>query len=166
MPRLCGLAAEKGYSVFLMGGQPGSAEKAIDTLTRQFPGLKIAGWNCPDFGFENNETVNGNLIEEIQRAKPTILFVGVGSPKQDLWIYRHKEELGVPLSLGIGVTIDFLAGKVKRAPAFTHRIGMEWLWRLLCEPRRLWRRYLVDDLPFFSHVFNQWRQQRKKRKTR
>jgi len=160
MPRLCALAAEHKYPVYLMGGKPGSAETCARILPQHHPGLVVAGWNCPDFGFENDPEVNGRLIEDIRSTAPAILFVGVGSPKQDIWIYRHRQELGVPLALGIGATIDFLSGAVKRAPAFTHRIGMEWLWRLLCEPRRLWRRYLVDDLPFFWLLARQWARER------
>ncbi len=160
-PRLCGLAAGRGYSVFLMGGRPGSAEEAARVLVERNPGLRIAGWDPAPMGFDKDPAASRALIEKIRKASPHLLFVALGSPKQDVWIHEHKEELGVPVSMGVGATLDFLAGKVKRAPRAFQKAGLEWFWRLLCEPRRLWRRYLLDDLPFFWHIYQEKKRRRR-----
>ena len=154
-PLLCEMAAKKGYSVYLMGGKPGAAEKSAEILEQRYKGLKVAGYSCPPFGFEKDPETNARIIEEIKKAGPHLLFVAVGSPKQDIWIYKHKEELGVPVSMGVGATLDFIAGIVKRAPRFMQRMGLEWLWRFFSEPGRLWKRYFIDDMPFFFLVLKQ-----------
>ena len=154
-PRLCGLAADRGYSVFLMGGLPGSAEAAAGVLQDRNPGLKVAGWDPAPVGFDKDPKLSLALEEKIRGAAPDLLFVALGSPKQDVWIHRNKEKLGVPVSMGIGATLDFVSGKVKRAPRFFQKTGLEWFWRLLCEPKRLWKRYLLDDMPFFWHIMKE-----------
>ncbi len=160
-PRLCGLAARSGFSVFLMGGQPGSAEAAAGVLRERNPSLEVAGWDPAPLGFDKDLAYSRALEEKIRRARPDLLFVALGSPKQDAWIHRNKHRLGVPVSMGVGATLDFLSGKVKRAPRVFRKTGLEWFWRLLCEPRRLWKRYLLDDMPFFWHILKERLRSRK-----
>ncbi len=148
-PEVCALAAEKGYRVFFMGGRPGAADGAAKVMKTRFPRLEIAGTYCPPMGFEKNATENDKIVKTVRDSRADILFVGLGAPKQEKWIHRHKDALGVPVSLGIGVTFEFVAGMVKRAPGWMQKAGLEWFWRLLMEPARLWKRYLVDDMRFF-----------------
>ncbi len=154
-PRLCALAAERGFSVFFMGGLPGSARAAAEILREKHPSLRVAGWDPAPLGFDKDPDLSRELEEKIRKAGPDLLFVALGSPKQDAWIHEHKDRLGVPVSMGVGATLDFISGKVKRAPLFFQRAGLEWFWRLLSEPRRLWKRYLLDDMPFFWHILRE-----------
>jgi N-acetylglucosaminyldiphosphoundecaprenol N-acetyl-beta-D-mannosaminyltransferase len=91
----------------------------------------------------------------IRDPKPDILFVGLGAPKQERWIYKYRNEYKVPVSIGVGVSFEFVSGMVKRAPLWMQRGGLEWFWRLMMEPKRLWKRYLIDDPIFFWLVFKQ-----------
>ena len=149
LPRLCGVAAEKGYQLFFLGGRPGAAEKAADNLRRIYPEIKITGIYSPPMGFEKDHTELEKINGMIKKAAPDLLFVGLGSPKQEKWIYANKEICKVPVSIGIGVSFEFMAGIVKRAPRWMQKIGLEWLWRLAMEPVRLWRRYLGDTVFFW-----------------
>ena len=154
-PKLCKVAAEKGYKLFFLGGRQGAAAKAADVLKAKYPAIQIVGVYCPPFEFENDEVENKKIVEMIKTAKPDILFVGVGSPKQEKWIYKHKDEYQVPVSIGIGATFDFVSGMLKRAPVWMQKSGLEWFWRLMMEPKRLCKRYLLDDMKFFWLVLKQ-----------
>ena len=154
-PELCAFAAEKGYKLFFLGGRPGAALKAAEVLRAKHPGIQIVGIYSPPFGFENDVAENRKIIQMIRDAKPDILFVGLGAPKQEKWIFSHYKELNVPISIGIGVSFEFVSGMVRRAPLWMQRIGLEWFWRLMMEPRRLWKRYLVDDMKFLYLVLKQ-----------
>lgn len=154
-PKLCKLAAEKGYRLFFLGGRPGAALKAAEVLKNKYPNMQIVGVYFPPFGFENDKGENARVIKMIKDAKPDILFVGLGAPKQEKWIYRHKNEYQVPVSIGIGVSFEFVSGMVKRAPLWMQKAGLEWFWRIMMEPRRLWKRYLIDDTKFFWLVMKQ-----------
>jgi N-acetylglucosaminyldiphosphoundecaprenol N-acetyl-beta-D-mannosaminyltransferase len=157
-PRLCARAAERGYGVFLLGGQPGAAETAARRLTERHPALRVVGHCCPPPGFEHDPAWSARIVRQVADARPHLLFVALGSPKQERWIRRHLADCQVPVALGVGATIDFEAGVVRRAPGWMQRAGLEWLWRLLMEPRRLWRRYLVEDPKFLWYVARQrWR---------
>lgn len=155
VPRLACLAAEKGYKLFFLGGREGAAMQAADVLTKKYPKLNIVGCYSPPFGFEKNIDENKKISNLIKKASPDILFVGLGSPKQENWINNNYKEINVPVSIGIGVTFEFIAGLVKRAPIWMQRCGLEWFWRLMMEPRRLWRRYLVDDMQFFFLIIKE-----------
>ncbi len=155
VPRICERAAQKGYRLFFLGGRPGAAQKAKERLLGRFPPINIAGVYAPPFGFERHPEENKKIEKIIREAAPDILLVGLGAPKQEKWIYMHRKELGVPVSIGVGVTFEFIAGMVKRAPYWMQRSGMEWLWRLMMEPRRLWRRYLIEDMEFFRLILAQ-----------
>jgi exopolysaccharide biosynthesis WecB/TagA/CpsF family protein len=154
-PKLCTVAAEKGYKVFFLGGRQGAAQKAAEALKMKHNALQVVRCYSPAFGFENSENENKKIVGMIKEARPDILFVGLGAPKQEKWIYKYRNQYQVPVSIGIGVSFEFVAGMVKRAPFCMQKIGLEWFWRLMMEPKRLWKRYLVDDLKFFGLVFKQ-----------
>ena len=153
--RLCAEAAERGLSVFLLGGRPGAAEQAAHQLCQRHPTLHLSGTHCPPYGFEQDPQAIEQINQAIRRAKPDLLFVGLGAPKQEFWMAENCEQLGVPISLGIGVSFEFVAGMVKRAPGLMQVTGLEWLFRLLMEPRRLWQRYLIGNLSFLGLIIRQ-----------
>lgn len=146
---LCAHSAKREYRLFFLGGRPGSVEMAAEALRKKYPSIKIEGTYSPPLGFENDKDENKKIVDMIKTAEPDILFVGLGAPKQEKWIYRYKDEYRVPVSVGVGGTFEFFSGMVKRAPKWMRRAGLEWFWRLMVEPRRLWKRYLVDDMKFF-----------------
>ena len=152
VPALSRRAAEKGYSVYFFGGKPGAAEEAAFRLGKRYPGLRVAGISVPPFGFEADPSQNARFIQEVKRAAPNILFVALGAPRQEKWLDAHLAELGIPLCLGVGGTFEIVAGLRARAPVWLQWIGLEWVWRLLQEPARLWRRYLVENPVFFWWV--------------
>ena len=165
MMRICGLAAEQGFSIALVGGtDEDGAQKAGKALQRSYPGLEVAGCYYPPFGFEHDPNENERLIKSVQDWKPNILFVGVGCPKQEKWIIDNWDQLDFNVALGIGSAIDFIAGDVKRAPVFIQKLGFEWLWRMLQEPKRLWKRYMVDDMQFFQIAREEYRKIKKMEK--
>lgn len=139
------LSAERGYRLFLMGAYPGVADRAAERLRELAPGVVIAGTYAPPrWPFSPEQ--DAEIVAAIQAARPHALFVALGAPRQDEWIARHPE-LRVPVSVGVGGAFNFLAGQTRRAPQWMQRVGLEWTHRLLSEPARLWRRYLIDDLP-------------------
>ncbi|MEW5763105.1 MAG: WecB/TagA/CpsF family glycosyltransferase [Bacillota bacterium] len=142
---LAARAPREKWRVFLLGARPGVAQQAAANLAARFPGLDVAGTH---HGYFTSREETG-VLARIRAARPDILFVGLGAPKQEMWIARHLRALGVPVAVGVGGSFDVLAGRVKRAPAFLRRLHLEWLGRLLYEPRR-WRRMLV--LPKFAGV--------------
>lgn len=153
--QLCKASAEKGLKVFLLGGRPGAADKAVSILKAKYPNLKIAGTYCPAYGFESNTKELHRINSAIQIAAPDILFVGLGAPKQEYWIYENYQRLGVPVSLGIGVSFELVSGMVKRAPKLMQKFGLEWFFRLVVEPKRLWQRYLIGNTIFVTLVLRQ-----------
>lgn len=134
------LSAEKGYKIFFLGGAPGVADAAAETLKRFFPELKIAGTYSPPFRQLSPEE-HQQMLARIRDAGTDILLVAFGQPKGELWIYDNLEQLGVPLSIQLGASFDFLAGTAKRAPKFWQVIGCEWLYRAFSDPKRLLPRY-------------------------
>jgi exopolysaccharide biosynthesis WecB/TagA/CpsF family protein len=155
-PKFCDVAGRKGYRLFFLGGRPGAAAAAADKFRASHPGVQIACL-CPPMGFDRDPAENRRVIDAIRAYQPDVLFVGLGAPKQEHWMHRHHAECGVPVSIGIGASFDFVAGHVRRAPVVFQRTGFEWAWRLAAEPRRMYRRYLLDDPQFFSLVWRQWR---------
>lgn len=145
-PRVCQLAANKNYTMYLLGAAEGVAETAARNLMKKYPGLNIVGTYSPPFGFEKNEQEMNKIKTQIQDVHPDILIVGLGCPKQEKFMYYHCKELGVPISFGLGASIDFEAGNIKRAPRWMSNHGLEWLYRFSKEPKRLFKRYFVDDL--------------------
>jgi N-acetylglucosaminyldiphosphoundecaprenol N-acetyl-beta-D-mannosaminyltransferase len=147
-PRLCARAAQEGRSVFLLGALPGVAEQAAARLTSLAPGLRIAGIHPGYFKPEDEE----EILAQINAARPDILLVALGVPRQELWIAQHWEQLDVGTALAVGALFDFLAQRFKRAPAWMRRLGIEWTFRLIQEPGRLWKRYLLGNLAFECRV--------------
>ena len=149
-------AAKKKYKLFLLGAASGVAEKVAEILIKKYPGLKIVGTYSPPFGFENNEDENKKMVKIIKECSPDVLFVAFGVPKQEKWIWRYKDEYNVPVSVGIGATFDYISGNVRRAPKWMQKIGLEWLFRLCQEPRRLWKRYLIGNTIFIWLVLKEF----------
>ena len=145
-PKVCELACEKKYSIFLLGAAEGVALKAAENLRSKYKNLNIVGTFSPSYGFEKNEDEVEKIIKIVNEAKPDILAVGLGAPKQEKFIYKYKDKLNVPVSLAIGASIDFEAGNIERAPIWMQKIGLEWFYRFLKEPKRMFRRYFIDDI--------------------
>jgi N-acetylglucosaminyldiphosphoundecaprenol N-acetyl-beta-D-mannosaminyltransferase len=148
-------ASRRGYSLYLLGAAPGVAQRAAEILCMRFPGLKIAGVASPS----HQAVANGDpsIVAAIRAADPDILLVAFGNPKQEKWIYTHTSQLRTPVMMGVGGSFDFIAGVTKRAPRWMQDAGLEWLHRLLQNPRRLWRRYAVDLFEFgFSFLWQWW----------
>lgn len=152
-PLLCEMAAEKGYNMFFLGAGEGVANKAAQNLTNKFPKLNIVGTYSPPFGFEKDKKEIEKIINMVNKANTQILIVGLGCPKQEKFIHKYRKELNVPISLGLGASLDFEAGNIKRAPKWMSNNGLEWLYRLSKEPKRMFKRYIVDDLKIFKLIF-------------
>ena len=152
-PRLCEKAAIKGWSIYLLGASEGVAIKAAENLRKKNPNLKISGVYSPPFGFENNKSELQKIKAKIQNAHPDILVVGLGCPKQEKYIYFNYKELNVPISLGLGASIDFEAGKVKRAPKWMCNHGLEWAFRITQDPKRMLKRYFFNDLKIMKLIW-------------
>jgi len=150
--RLSEGAAARKRSVFLLGGNPGTAKKAADVLQARYPGLLVAGTDCPPMGFDKDALAMARLSRKIHQAKPDIVFVALGSPKQELVIRHLRHDRPEGWWLGVGISFSFLCGEVRRAPRWMQRAGLEWLHRVGQEPGRLLKRYLVDGLPFALHL--------------
>ena len=153
--RLCAIAATKGLNVFFLGGRPGAAENAAKILCERHSSLNIVGTYCPPLGFEQDEAELAKIQATIQAATPHLLFVGLGAPKQEYWMFKHCQSLNVPISVGIGVSFELVSGMVKRAPKLMQDLGLEWAFRLLQEPQRLWQRYVVCNTVFVWLVIRQ-----------
>ncbi len=161
MERMCALCADRGLSVYLLGGLPGAAELAAQALAARYPGLCVAGTDCPPLGFEQDEERNSQVRARIAAARPDLLCVALGAPKQEVWMLDECPTLPIGAALSVGAAFDTQAGLRKRAPAWTHNIGAEWLYRLLMEPRRLGRRYLLGNLHFAGITAREWARRRK-----
>ena len=142
--------------VYLLGGAPGVAERAAARIETIWNDIEVVGVASPPHGFEHDFERNADLVADINRREVDLLLVGLGAPKQELWVHRHHHDLSVPVALCIGATIDFLAGHRARAPVWMRRVGVEWLFRLLIEPRRLGPRYLRDAWEFPRLVWREW----------
>lgn len=163
VPRLTAYAAEKGYRVFFLGAAEGVAEEAAAKLRETHPDLQVAGCFSPPYGFEQSETHNLEAVRRVCESKADICFVAFGSPKQEIWLLQNAALTEVPAVLAIGAGLDFVAGRVRRAPPWIQRLGCEWVWRLAHEPRRLWRRYLVYDSYFFILLLKEFARRMRKR---
>ena len=161
MELLCREGAKEGLSAYFLGGLPGAAEKAAQTLGARYPGLVIAGHCCPQLGFERNLEESAQLLKSIQDAAPDMLFVGLGVPKQERWIFDNSSVLPIGVAVPVGAALDTVAGYRKSAPVWARRSGLEWFYRLVLEPKRLWRRYLIGHPKFVLMVIVQWMRERK-----
>lgn len=143
-------------TVFLLGAQAGVAAEAQKNINARIGRNIVVGSYSPTMMFEDNEQENQKIIDEINKSGATVLAVGLGAPKQEKWVCANFDKLPfITRAMSIGATIDFEAGNIKRAPAVFQKAGLEWLYRLMSEPQRLWKRYLIEDLPFFFLFFKQ-----------
>lgn len=147
MKAVCNLSQVKGYRNFFYGATPEVLERLKTNLLVQFPKLNICGVCSPPFRALSDEE-DRQLVEQINRAQADIVWVGLGSPKQDIWMAQHKDRLSAYVLCGVGAAFDFISGTKKQAPYWMQRCGLEWLFRLCTEPRRLWRRYLIGNTKF------------------
>lgn len=151
METFCGETAKKGYRHFFYGGAPGVAEELASRFAAGFPGMIVAGTYSPPFRPMTKDE-DYEIIEAIERAQADIVWVGLSTPKQERWMYEHRERLNVPILVGVGAAFDFHTGRIGQAPEWMRECGLEWLFRLTMEPRRLWRRYLVYGAEFVALV--------------
>jgi N-acetylglucosaminyldiphosphoundecaprenol N-acetyl-beta-D-mannosaminyltransferase len=148
---MCELAADKGYRIFLLGGAPGVAETAGQRLQARFSGLAIAGVAAPNLDKMSADD-EARLIAQIRKAKADILFAALGQPKGELWLARNLTSTGVAVAVQIGAALDFVAGRVRRAPRIIQQLGMEWAYRIFQEPQRLFPRYWADGWFFLRQL--------------
>lgn len=141
MKAVCEQSLIRGWSHFFYGGEPGVAELLAGRLQQQFPGINIVGLYTPPFRELTSEEDN-NILREIHSVKPNIIWVGLSTPKQERWMASHVDDMPGITLIGVGAAFDFLSGSKKQAPLWIQRSGTEWLFRLITEPRRLWRRYI------------------------
>lgn len=147
---------DPGCRIFLLGAREGVAAKAMERINEKVGRRIVVGAHSPSFGFEKDERECEELIGIVNRSGANVLLVGVGAPKQEKWIMRYRDRMpGVDLFMALGATIDFEAGALKRAPELWQKMGMEWLYRCIKEPKRLFRRYFVDDMQFFFYFAKQ-----------
>ncbi|MEE9386232.1 MAG: WecB/TagA/CpsF family glycosyltransferase [Nannocystaceae bacterium] len=159
---LSAAAARADVSVFLLGGNPGTADGAAAELRRRCAGLRVVGTHCPPFGFEKDAEQTALIETKLRDAKPDIVYVALGFPKAERLICRLRNVAPAAIWVGVGISFSFLCGEVAQAPPWLRNIGLEWVHRMVQEPRRLVRRYLVHDLPFAGELFyTAWRARRR-----
>lgn len=151
IPRLLAKAAQRGTRVYLLGAAPGVARDASKALCSRFRGLQIVG--CHDGFFP--ASADADVATAIRTSMADLLLVAMGNPLQELWLARNLMDTGVRLGVGVGAFFDFAAGRVTRAPNWLQQFGAEWIWRLLLEPRRMWRRYLLGNPTFMYRVLTE-----------
>ena len=152
VPELCKKKKKKGYSVFIIGGMDGIAKKAKLNLEEKYRGIRVVGTYAPPFGFEKNCNELKKINEVISASKPDIIIGCFGCPKQEKWIYENYKKYDATVSICAGATVDFLAGNVKRAPKWMSNHGLEWIYRIIQDPKRLIKRYLIDDIKIFGLI--------------
>jgi N-acetylglucosaminyldiphosphoundecaprenol N-acetyl-beta-D-mannosaminyltransferase len=157
MEQMCARCAAAGLSVYFLGGIRGAAQSAARQLTERYPGLIVSGVDCPPFQFELDTQANARVCNQIAAAQPDLLFVALGAPRQEIWMMEHCPALPIGAVLSVGAAFDTQAGLRKRAPRWTHNIGMEWAYRFAMEPRRL------CNLHFFVITAKTWHRRNKKR---
>lgn len=153
VPKVCELAANKKYSIFIIGGKDGIANEAKKKLEKQYSNINIVGTYAPPIGFEKDEKELDKINNMISKVKPDILIACFGCPKQEKWIYENINKYDAKVSICAGATVDFLAGNVKRAPKWMSNCGLEWFYRFLQEPKRLFKRYFIDDVKIIKLIF-------------
>jgi N-acetylglucosaminyldiphosphoundecaprenol N-acetyl-beta-D-mannosaminyltransferase len=148
MREVCRASVETGWTHYLYGGADEAVNaELVQILQHNYPGIRIAGSNCPPFR-ELTVEEDQVLVDEINRVNPDIIWLGIGSPKQEFWMAKHQGEIHAPVMVGVGAAFDFISGRKKTAPRWMQKSGLEWLFRLLSEPGRLWRRYA--EYPLFA----------------
>ena len=156
MERMCAEAAHHRFRVFFLGGLLGAAAMAAHHLRSRYAGLQICGTYCPPVGFENDPAELERMRRAIADSAPDLICVAFGAPKQEIWMQQNREQLHVGAIMAVGAALDTQAGMRRRAPRWIQAMALEWLFRLLMEPRRLWRRYLIGNARFVLLVLGQW----------
>ena len=154
MRRMTAISARRGYRNYYYGGREGTPERLAETLTRQHAGLQVAGTFSPPFGAVSAEE-DAAIVERINATQPDIVWVGLSTPKQERWMASHVGRLNAPVMVGVGAAFDFLSGTKRQAPQWMQRNGLEWLFRMTTEPRRLAGRYLRNNPAFICHALRQ-----------
>jgi N-acetylglucosaminyldiphosphoundecaprenol N-acetyl-beta-D-mannosaminyltransferase len=158
VPKLLAAATPvQPLSIYLLGAAEGVADRAAETIHATWPNVAVAGTYSPPMGFENDDEENERIIEKVAEVRPDILVIGLGAPKQELWVHRHHERLQTKVALCVGATIDFLAGEKPQAPIWMRRTGLEWVHRMMSEPKRLVKRYARDAWIFPQLVWKEFR---------
>jgi N-acetylglucosaminyldiphosphoundecaprenol N-acetyl-beta-D-mannosaminyltransferase len=153
--QLADFAAAEGFSLYLLGARPGVAQEAALRLRERYPGLRIVGVRHGYFDHSAGSAENEAVLEEINAASPDILLVGLGMPLQERWLTENRHDLEAGVALSCGAAFDYASNRVRRGPRLLTESGFEWLARLLGEPRRLWRRYLLGNPLFLLRVLGQ-----------
>ncbi|MCK4385059.1 MAG: WecB/TagA/CpsF family glycosyltransferase [candidate division Zixibacteria bacterium] len=151
MQKLLELAANKGYKVFLLGAREEVISRLTEKLKQKLPRLNLVGWRNGYFSTAEEK----EIVEEINQKKPDILFVGMSSPKKEYWMSKYQSSLKVSFCMGVGGGFDVLVGKIKRAPRWMQKLGLEWFHRFLQEPTRMWKRYLVTNTLFLFYLLKE-----------
>lgn len=154
MLRVCEASEARGWRHYFYGGAEGVAEQLGDRLRQRFPAMQVVGSYCPPFRPLTPEEEH-DIARQIDAARPDIVWVGLSTPKQERWMNRFRPRLAAPVLIGVGAAFDFHAGLKPQAPRWVQRCGLEWLFRLGCEPRRLWKRYLVNNPQFLWYLLLQ-----------
>jgi N-acetylglucosaminyldiphosphoundecaprenol N-acetyl-beta-D-mannosaminyltransferase len=154
MLAMCAHSLKKGYRHFFWGGGPGVADKLAERLSQRFPGLQVVGTMSPPFR-ATAEVESASTLEQLNRANPHVIWVGLGAPKQEKWMAKHVGKLGANALIGVGAAFDFYAGLKPQAPRWMRQSGLEWLYRFATEPRRLGPRYLKTNPRFIALIFSE-----------
>ncbi len=149
-------SGSRPLKVFLLGAAPGVGNRAAEQINQRWSNIEVVGTLSPPLGFEKDDCENQKILDAVAEARPDVVLIGLGAPKQELWISRHADQLQAPAALCIGATIDFLAGEKSRSPRWMQQVGLEWLHRLASEPTRLGRRYLRDAWIFPKLVWQEF----------
>lgn len=153
VPAFCEHSISKGYSIFIIGGKDGVAERARKNLEKKMSGINIVGTYAPPMGFEKNQAELDKINQMITDKHPDVLIACFGCPKQEKWIYENYQKYDATVSICAGATVDFLAGSMKRAPRWMSNIGLEWFFRFCQEPRRMYKRYFIDDVKVLGLIW-------------
>ncbi|WP_238884644.1 WecB/TagA/CpsF family glycosyltransferase [Clostridium sp. YIM B02551] len=148
MERIIAMSEEKGYRVYFFGAKEEVVKATVDVYKKKYPKLIIAGYRNGYFKDDEND----EIINEMKKSKADVLFVGFTSPKKEFWLEENMSRTGIPFCMGVGGSFDVISGKLKRAPLFMQKVGLEWLFRLVQEPKRLWKRYLIGNIIFIYYV--------------
>ena len=155
-PEYCEYHKNDNTKIFLLGAKEGVGEEAKKRINQRVGRELVVGSYSPPFGFEKDEKECEHIVEILSKSSANVVLVGLGNPKQTKWIYKYKDRLSnIDVFLALGATIDFEAGNVKRAPKLVQKLALEWLYRLCKEPKRMYRRYLIEDMPFFWLLLKQ-----------
>ena len=155
LPEFSKVAAEKGFTFFFLGAAEGVADRLKEKLETEYPGLNVVGTYSPPYAKTFSEEENQKMINMVNKVQPNVLWVSLTAPKQDYWIHEHFDKLDVNIAIGVGAAFDVVVGDIERSPGWMQRYGLEWFYRLIKEPRRLYRRYLIEAPRFIPLVLIQ-----------